>query len=250
MRRSRCHHRAFARLDATRLEISSEGAQCGAPRVAVVYGSEGGTCEMIAKSYAKTFAPACASIEAPRATLANRMPDLKKVAASFDVLVICTSSYGSGDPPANFEKFLDQLRRAVADESTPLAGLQHAVLGEGDSVYTDTFQNNPRLTDKYMGECGSRRFVARHETDASGDEDVAVSRNLFRDAVAAQLKKGLPAPTAAAIAWAKPRATHGQPVDQIKDAGLENDAFDTASVLWAACCWRPSASAPTSTYGL
>ena len=204
----------------------------GAPRVAVVYGSEGGTCEMIAKSYAKTFAPACESIETLTGlTLANRMPDLKKVAASFDVLVICTSSYGSGDPPANFEKFLDQLRRAVADESTPLAGLQHAVLGEGDSVYTDTFQNNPRLSDKYMGECGSRRFVARHETDASGDEDVAVSRNLFRDAVAAQLKKGLPAPTAAAIAWAKPRVTHGQPVDQIKDAGLENDAFDTASVL-------------------
>ena len=65
----------------------------GAPRVAVVYGSEGGTCEMIAKSYAKTFAPACASIEALTGNaLANRMPDLKKVAASFDVLVICTSS--------------------------------------------------------------------------------------------------------------------------------------------------------------
>ena len=132
----------------------------GAPRVAVVYGSEGGTCEMIAKSYAKTFAPACESIETLTGlTLANRMPDLKKVAASFDVLVICTSSYGSGDPPANFEKFLDQLRRAVADESTPLAGLQHAVLGEGDSVYTDTFQNNPRLSDKYMGECGSVSYT-------------------------------------------------------------------------------------------
>ena len=73
---------------------------------------------------------------------------------------------------------------------------------------------------------------AEHEREEARLAALAADKEA-RDvaAVAAQLKKGLPAPTAAAIAWAKPRATHGQPVDQIKDAGLENDAFDTASVL-------------------
>ena len=37
----------------------------------------------------------------------------------------------------------------------PLRGLVHGVLGEGSSVYQDTFQNCPRLSDKYLGECRS-----------------------------------------------------------------------------------------------
>ena len=94
-----------------------------------------GTCEMIAKSYAKTFAPACASIEALTGNaLANRMPDLKKVAASFDVLVICTSSYGSGDPPSNFGNFVKLLCHEASMRSDALTGMQHAVLGFGSTT--------------------------------------------------------------------------------------------------------------------
>lgn len=202
------------------------------PRLLVVFGSESGTCQMVANAAAKEFKAVCASVEVLEGNeLAHEVEDLGELKEKYDALVVVTSSFGEGDPPSNYGAFLAAVMSAAKEGAKPLAGLQHAVLGEGSSVYRDTFQNCPRLTDKYLEEAGSRRFVARHETDASGDEDVAVSRNLFRDAVAAQLKKGLPAPTAAAIAWAKPRATHGQPVDQIKDAGLENDAFDTASVL-------------------
>ena len=107
--------------------------------------------------------------------------------------------------------------QGAEDGSKPLAGMQHAVLGEGSSVYSETIQNCPRLSDKYLEECGSRRFFPRHETDVGGDEDEQVSRDLFRNGVQAALKAGLPAATSApAAAWAKPRASHGEPTDQIK----------------------------------
>ena len=111
-------------------------------------------------------------------------------------------------------------------------------------MYTDTFQNNPRLTDK-LGECG-RAASSRAARPTRAATRTGGSRNLFRDAVAAQLK-GLPAPTAA-IAWAKPRATHGQPVDQIKDAGSRTTPSARRRSSWAACCWRPS-STPLYTDG-
>ena len=172
----------------------------GAPRVAVVYGSEGGTCEMIAKSYAKTFAPACESIETLTGlTLANRMPDLKKVAASFDVLVICTSSYGSGDPPANFEKFLDQLRRAVADEKRRSLGSGARCWARATRVHGHV-PEQPAADGQVHGRCGSRRFVARQDRRerrrGRGGLAQPVPRRRRRPA------QGLPAPTAAAIAWA------------------------------------------------
>ena len=53
--------------------------------------------------------------------------------------------------------------------------MQHAVLGFGSSMY-DTFMNCPRLCDKYLGDCGSRRMVQRAELDevdeagGAGDE--------------------------------------------------------------------------------
>ena len=120
------------------------------------------------------------------------------------------------DPPDNYGAFLLQLLMGAESGSKPLAGMQHAVLGEGSSVYRETFQNVPRLTDKWLEECGSRRFVARHETDVGGDEDEAVNRNLFRDGVSAVLAKGLPsADSPAAAAWGAPRQNHGEPVDQI-----------------------------------
>ena len=133
------------------------------------------------------------------------------------VIVVCTSSFGDGDPPDNYGSFLLQLMQGAEDGSKPLAGMQHAVLGEGSSVYSETFQNCPRLSDKYLEACGSRRFFARHETDVGGDEDEQVSRDLFRNGVSAALKSGLPNATSAPAAkWEKPRASHGEPTDQIK----------------------------------
>ena len=95
--------------------------------------------------------------------------------AKYDVLIVGTSSFGEGDPPEGFQDFLVALVRAAAEVRAgappPLKGMQHGVLGYGQSVY-DTFQNTSRYVDKLLGELGSRRFVKRIELD-EGEEDTA-----------------------------------------------------------------------------
>ena len=98
-----------------------------------------------------------------------------------------------------------------------MAGMQHAVLGEGSSVYEDTFQNCPRLTDKLLEECGSRRMVRRHEIDVGGEEDESVGRNLFSQAVFDALQALPSADSPPAAGWAEPRVSHKEPVTRLTE---------------------------------
>merc|ERR1711924_320531 len=101
----------------------------------------------------------------------NSVGELSQLSEKCDVIVISTSSFGEGDPPSNFNMFLLKLYRGAASGEKPLAGMQHAVIGYGASVY-ETFQNTPRLADKLLGECGSRRLATRCELDEGMDDDV------------------------------------------------------------------------------
>ena len=191
----------------------------GSSRLLVVYGSMTGNTEKQIKKMAKHWKKegVISSYDLfDGNTLAHETEDLATLVSSYDALVVGTSSFGEGDPPDNYNNFLLSLMTAAADKSLPLKGMQHAVLGEGSSVYADTFQNCPRLTDRYLEECGSRRFVARHEIDVGGEDNEDVGRGLFRDAVAARLGEGLgPADAAPAAAWSTPCKTHKEPVEQI-----------------------------------
>ena len=89
-----------------------------------------------------------------------------------DILIVIASSLGAGDPPADFGAFffalLTQATATTVDDGLHLAGLQHALLGVGHAQCEgSTFQNIPRLTDRYLGECGSRRLAMRVEIDAA-----------------------------------------------------------------------------------
>mmetsp|Transcript_102911 Transcript_102911/g.295054 ORF Transcript_102911/g.295054 Transcript_102911/m.295054 type:complete len:218 (+) Transcript_102911:369-1022(+) len=91
---------------------------------------------------------------------------------NYDVILVACSSFGDGYPPSGYEDFLKELYKArdkTFDQDPPLDGMQHAVLGFGSTIY-ETFQNNPRLTDKLLEECGSRRFAKRGECDDAGDD--------------------------------------------------------------------------------
>ena len=188
-------------------------------RMVIVYGSQTGSCERIAKKMGQVWKQrgAVASVDVFEGnTLAHETEDLESLKESYDVIVCCTSSFGDGDPPDNYGDWLLKLLLGAQEGRKPLCGMQHAVLGEGSSVYRETFQNCPRLTDKYLEECGSRRFVMRHETDVGGEEEEAISRDKFREAVLSKLQEGLPAADARPeAAWSEPRATHGEPTDQI-----------------------------------
>ena len=52
----------------------------------------------------------------------------------YDMLVVATSSFGEGDAPNGYGKFLYRLQQGAKNGTKPLAGVQHAVLGYGSSV--------------------------------------------------------------------------------------------------------------------
>lgn len=155
-------------------------------RVLVVYGSETGNVRRgvhacVAEwqgqpqhgtAYSITSADVVSGNDA-----ADEFKSLAELVQNFDVLIVATSSFGEGDPPANFLRFLLMLVKGASAESKPtrlppLAGLQHAVVGYGQSVYP-TFMSCPRYTDKLLETLGSRRMVQRVEIDEGPTETVA-----------------------------------------------------------------------------
>lgn len=100
---------------------------------------------------------------------------------NYDYIFVATSSYAEGDPPTGFGRFLYRLQETTkefdgnATNVKPLYGMQHAVLGVGNTQY-DTFQNIPRHVDKYLGQCGSRRCKQRLEWDEMEDSESDVQK--------------------------------------------------------------------------
>lgn len=78
-------------------------------------------------------------------------------------LVVCTSSM-YGNPPKNFWEFYFHLKAASENPNKPLSHMQHAVYGNGDETYLDTYMNVPRMVDMLLERAGSRRFFCRGET--------------------------------------------------------------------------------------
>lgn len=161
--------------------------------------------------------------------------NLEFLVQSYDVLLFCTSSYGDGDPPSNMRELTKVLSHEASMKSDGLVGMHHAVLGFGSSTYP-TFQNIPRLTDKWLGECGSRRLVQRAEIDEHdpnpGDE---ADYKRWGEEVFAALQSLPPASTPPACAWTVPG-------EKIKDPDEEDDGdeplvptvYVVASVIFAA----------------
>ncbi|WP_322907097.1 bifunctional cytochrome P450/NADPH--P450 reductase [Paenibacillus campi] len=125
----------------------------------VLYGSNMGTSESIARSLADT-----ASLHGVRsevAALNDRVGNLPREGA----LLIVASSY-NGKPTTNAVQFLQWLDNADEGE---LEGVTYAVFGCGDHNWASTYQQVPRMIDEQMEQKGAKRFSARGEGDASGD---------------------------------------------------------------------------------
>ena len=150
-----------------------------APRVVVVVGTESGYTRMAMNKTIKGWKAGGVDVKQENVLEGSAAPktaeEFAELAKNFDVIVVATSSFGEGDPPDTLKYFFIALQQAAKAGERPLAGMQHAVLGFGSSMY-DTFMNCPRLCDKYLGDCGSRRMVQRAELDevdeagGAGDE--------------------------------------------------------------------------------
>ncbi len=91
----------------------------------------------------------------------------------FDLVLICTSTTGSGDVPANLMHFHEELL------STPprIKNLRYAVIALGDSSYGDTFCGAGRAIDSAMQDIGAVQIsepLLLDATETSSPEDEAI----------------------------------------------------------------------------
>jgi sulfite reductase (NADPH) flavoprotein alpha-component len=81
-----------------------------------------------------------------------------------DRLVIVSSSFGDGEPPANAERFLEHLSR-----SGPLAHLRYAIFGLGDTTYP-TFCGFTKGLDRLLQDKHASAFINRVDADSDFED--------------------------------------------------------------------------------
>lgn len=125
-------------------------------RVSVLWGSQSGNAEGLARVFGKRLIEA--GFDAPVVDMADYR-DLDWSRES-QVLLI-TSTWGEGDPPDNAAEFLEHL---TGNEAPPLNHLRFAVLALGDSNYLH-FCGAGRSFDQALEKCGASRIAARADCD-------------------------------------------------------------------------------------
>ncbi|KAJ2474195.1 hypothetical protein IWW56_005873, partial [Coemansia sp. RSA 2131] len=87
-------------------------------------------------------------------------------------IVFVVSTTGDGDPPDNSARFWRVLRKATRSGEDAYAHLRYAILGLGDTNYSN-FCNTAQRLDKQLGEVGARAFYKKGlADDATGMEEV------------------------------------------------------------------------------
>jgi sulfite reductase (NADPH) flavoprotein alpha-component len=124
-------------------------------RVFIGYGSESGNARDLAQRLQRH---ACLQQHAPTATALNDLA-LEHFTAQ-DLLLIVTSSFGDGEPPANAERFLEQITHIAS-----LTGLRYAIFGLGDTAYP-TFCGFSKALDLVLAEKGATAVINRVDADS------------------------------------------------------------------------------------
>lgn len=91
--------------------------------------------------------------------------DLSELTAATTLLIV-TSTYGNGDPPANAEPLFEYL---MGSDAPRLEGLRFSVCGLGDTTYA-RFAQCGKDFDRRLEELGGRRFVLRKDCDVDFEE--------------------------------------------------------------------------------
>ena len=135
------------------------GAVAAGTTLAVLHGSNLGTCRALAKQFAEEAADkGCQASVAPLDSAAGRLP-------AVDVTLIVASSY-NGQPTDDARAFMSWLDGPdAAVDGAPL----FAVLGVGDHNWADTYQAIPRRIDERLTALGATAVVPRASADTSGD---------------------------------------------------------------------------------
>ena len=126
----------------------------------ILYGSQSGNCEALAKALRKHarnrgFEPDVKPLDAI---------DLDDLPAVQYLLIVC-STFGEGDPPDNAKKFLEWID---SDDAAQLPGVSYSVCALGDRSYT-CFCRSGKVLDDRLAELGATRLAERAECDVDYD---------------------------------------------------------------------------------
>ena len=155
--------------------------------VTVIYGSQTGTAEGLAKKLFKTlkkgnFEP---QVHDMAAYENSRLPQEKN-------LLVITSTYGDGEAPDAAAGFHSWLMSAAAPR---LEGVSYSVLALGDSSYPDYCKCGIEF-DQRLAELGASRIHARVDVDVDPDEPYAVWSSSI---LATLAPSGAPTPALGAV---------------------------------------------------
>lgn len=124
--------------------------------VVVLYGSETGTCEMVADKVVDTLS------SFGDTSLYDMMEFDPEDLNSDDFVVAICSTYGDGELPTGAEPFYE----ALCDEEPDLTGIRFALFGLGDSVY-ETFNRGGEIMADKLVELGASQVGQHGRHDAS-----------------------------------------------------------------------------------
>jgi sulfite reductase (NADPH) flavoprotein alpha-component len=164
--------------------------------VTVLFGSQTGTAEGLAKKLVKTLGKG--NFETSLHDLASyetaRLPDEKNI-------LLITSTYGDGEPPDSAAEFHSWL---MGEGAPRLDGVSYSVLALGDSSYPDFCKCGVEF-DTRLAELGASRIHDRVEVDVDPDEPY----KQWLAGVLARLSPAAGIPVAGAVPGVQPTEDEG-----------------------------------------
>lgn len=146
---------------AAKKAVPKKAAASHGAKLAVLFGSNMGTAEELARSIAEA-----GEASGFVTTLAALDDHAGKLPTEGAVAIVCASY--NGGPPDNAGGFLSSLRDAAPGS---LKGVRYTVFGCGNRDWASTYQAIPRQIDELMAEKGAERIFPRGEGDAREDLD-------------------------------------------------------------------------------
>lgn len=129
--------------------------------ITILVATMSGTAEMVADEIANRIEDAGGEAKIIRMEKAR----LATLADATGPILICSSTYGTGDVPDNGTA----LYAALEAERPDLSGLRYGVVALGDSVYPLTYCFGGRKFDELLTSLGAQRVGDRLEHDSRGD---------------------------------------------------------------------------------